>query len=339
MISTFPTKESLCQIISGARKILITTHLGPDGDAIGSSLGLALFIRKLNPETRVAVPNDYPDFLRWMPGNELIMNYMKQKAEVDAYLQETDLIFYLDYNEGSRGGQMEPVLSSSGACKVLIDHHLTPAMKTDYCLSDPNASSTAELVYSFIRELPLPKHLMDTDIATCLYAGILTDTGCFSFNSSRGETFRQVAALLDYGIDKDNIYSLIYDNFSAMRMLLLGHCLSNMQVFPEYKTAYMTLSLEDQKKFHYKIGDSEGFVNYPLSIEGISFSAFFIENEDKIKISFRSKGTFSVNQFARDYFNGGGHLNASGGDVYKSSLQSVTEKFVSLLPGVKDSII
>jgi len=326
-------------MISGARKILITTHVGPDGDAIGSSLGLALFIKKLNPEVRVAVPNDYPDFLHWMPGNELVMNYMRQKGEVDTYLRETDLIFYLDYNENSRGGQLEPVLSSSGACKILIDHHLTPAMDTEYCLSDSKASSTAELVYSFIREMLGAEHLMDADIATCIYAGILTDTGCFSFNSSRGETFRQVAALLDYGIDKDNIYSLIYDNFSVMRMLLLGHCLSTMRVFPEYKAAYMTLSLEDQKRFQYKTGDSEGFVNYPLSIEGIYFSAFFIENEEKIKISFRSKGSFSVNQFARDHFNGGGHLNASGGDVYKASLQSVTEKFISLLPGVKDRII
>ena len=325
-------RKSLLRTLTEARQIVITTHVGPDGDAMGSSLGLFLLLRKINPSVQVIVPNECPEFLHWMPGHDSVLNYSKDKEKIQNFLERADFIFFLDYNDPFRGGLLEPMLTRSPARKVLIDHHLSPSIPVDYSISEVQASSSAELVLQFIeKELGL-EQLVDKDIATCLYTGILTDTGCFSYNSSRGETFRRIADLLERGVDKDAVYSAVYDNFSASRMRLLGHCLNNMQVFPQYHTALMTLSLEEQKEFEYKNGDAEGFVNYPLSIHGICFAAFFMEKEDKIKISFRSKGTFSVNQFARDHFHGGGHLNASGGEVAGASLSETVSRFIALLP-------
>jgi bifunctional oligoribonuclease and PAP phosphatase NrnA len=223
------------------------------------------------------------------------------------------------------------MITRSGAFRILIDHHPNPSDFADIIISDTLASSTAELVLRFI-ELAGEPGLIDNVIATCLYAGIMSDTGSFNYNSSQPETYRVLAELLKRGIDKDFIYSMVYDNYSENRMRLLGYCLlEKMVVLPEHKTAYISLSLKEKKQYNYLRGDAEGFVNYPLSIRGIVFVAFFMENDDHVKLSFRSKGGFDTNKFAQENFDGGGHINASGGES-KLSLPEAINKFVSLLP-------
>ena len=260
-----------------------------------------------------------------------MMDYIKHKKKADKLIAEANCIFHLDYNDAKRGGDMCESLTTSKARKVMIDHHPYPQLKVDYALSFTEACSTAELIYEFIVATGMAKHL-NKDVATCIYTGIMTDTGCFSYNSSRSRTFEIVAELLGYSIEKDDIYRKIYDNFSEQRMRLLGFCINNkLQVFPKYRTALISLSLEEQKKYNFSPGDSEGIVNYPLSITGVCFTAMFIEKKDKVKISFRSRGSFPVNIFSEKHFQGGGHLNAAGGDL-QLSLDETIKKFIDLLP-------
>jgi phosphoesterase RecJ-like protein len=252
-------------------------------------------------------------------------------------MRAADLIFAIDFNEMKRFRELKDIFDESEAFKVLIDHHPDPSMKVDCMLSDTSASSTAELVYRFIHETGNMRWI-DKDIATCLFTGIMTDTGCFSYNSSNRKTWETVADLLDYDINKDQIYALTYDNYSEHRMRLLGFSLNDkMEVFPEYKTGLITLSKEDMARYHFEVGDSEGFVNYPLSIKGVIFSALFLEKDEHVKISFRSKGNFPVNEFSRDNFQGGGHKNASGGEA-SCSLQEAVRQFKELLPRYKDKL-
>ena len=328
--------EKVLQIPS--RKIVILCHLNPDGDALGSSLALHRLFTRMGHHCHVISPNDYPVFLKWMPGSEQIIILKSEHKRAVEILKSGDLIFAVDFNEMKRFKDLKEAFDTSGAFKVLIDHHPGPLMKVDCMLSDTTASSTAELVYRFMIQAGFSRW-MDKEMATCLFTGIMTDTGCFSYNSSNRGTWETVAELLDFGINKDEIYSLIYDNYSEHRMRLLGFSLNDrMEVFPEYHTGFIALSKEDMHKYHFEVGDSEGFVNYPLSIKGIRFSALFIENDDHVKMSFRSKGSFPVNEFSRDNFQGGGHRNASGGESI-AGLTETVRLFRELLPKYKDKLM
>jgi phosphoesterase RecJ-like protein len=318
-------------------QIVIITHVNPDGDAVGSMLGLSKILSRAGHNCSMIVPNNFPEFLKWLPGAPEILCITQHEAKAAKIIESSELLFFVDFNDIRRMREIREPVSRSSAYRVLIDHHPDPVVNADTVLSDTSVSSTAELVYRFILEIGLKKYF-DKDIAVCLFTGIMTDTGCFSYNSSSPETYTIVADLLQYKIDKDRIYYRIYDNFSCDRLRLLGFCLNErMEYFPEYRAALIWLSRSDQKKFHFRTGDSEEFVNYPLSIKGVRFSAFFIEKEDHVKVSFRSKGDFPVNTFSAGHFNGGGHRNASGGELYES-LEAALEKFRGLLPEYRDQL-
>ncbi|NAY90474.1 bifunctional oligoribonuclease/PAP phosphatase NrnA [Muricauda sp. JGD-17] len=325
-------------ILSQPQKIVIVPHKNPDGDAMGSCLGLLAFLQRKGQTAHVIVPNDYPKFLKWLPGNDQVLNFERENNEAKALLNEATIIFTLDFNDLSRCGQMGPLLEESKADLIMIDHHQQPS---DYALvtySDVSMSSTCEMVYNFVEYLGEVDSI-DKNIATNLYAGIMTDTGSFKYRSTSSRTHRVVADLIDRGADNMEIHSQIFDTNSPSRLHLLGVALSNMVILPEYSTAYITLSQEELDKYDFKKGDTEGFVNYGLTLEGIIFAVIFIENREEgiIKISFRSIGDFSVNQFAREHFNGGGHDNAAGGRS-EDSLEETLARFTTVLKTYKTQL-
>lgn len=334
-------KDSFAKFKSLIRKsnhMVIVTHYNPDGDAIGSSLALYHFLIKLNKSVTVITPNEYPDFLQWLPGNKKVVVYSTHQKKAASLINTCDLLFTLDFNNYSRLDGLGNLLEVSTAKKVMIDHHQQPDDYATLYYHDVKACSTCELVYEFICGLG-GKKLIDQTIASCIYTGIMTDTGSFRFDSVTPATHMILANLLATGITPSSIHSAIYDNYSESRMKLLGYCLSEkMIVLPEYRTAYMALSEKELQAFSYKKGDTEGIVNYPFSITGIAFCAFFSEGDGKIKISFRSKGNFDVNQFSRRHFHGGGHVNAAGGKGSTNNLEKVVQDFLSLLPKYKKSI-
>ncbi len=312
--------------------VAIIPHSNPDGDAIGSAYGLAVVLKNAGIEAGIVSPNDYPDFLAWLNGDIEIFNYLKKKKTAEAFLRRCKVMFCVDFNEIGRADEMEPVIRDFSGVKILIDHHPGPTAFCDLMVSEPTYSSSAELVYDLVISLGLERY-MDKKAAEALYTGIMTDTGSFSYSTSRPELYRVLSGLVAFGIDTAAIHSKVYDNFSVDRMRLMGYCLRDkMVVLPEYRTAYITITRDELKMFNFVPGDTEGFVNIPLSIGNIVFSALFIERENLVKASFRSKGTFPANAFAASHFNGGGHLNAAGGDD-KIALEKVVEKFTQLLPG------
>ena len=316
--------------LSAPRRILLTTHQGPDGDAMGASLALYHFLIKQGHDVSVVTPNDYPEFLHWLPSNAVVVNYMRQKPLAEELIEKTEYVFHLDYNHLKRSADMSRTLYQCKAVRVLIDHHLAPELPSKYIFSETEVSSTCELLFCMMKQWDA--RLIDRDIATCLYTGIMTDTGSFCYRSTGKQTFSVAAELMGYGIDRAEIYDKVYDNYTEGRMRLMGYCLNEkMEVFPQYCAALISLNLEEQGRYGFVVGDSEGFVNLPLSIKGIRFSAFFLEKEDKVKISFRSKGNFSVNDFSKKHFNGGGHLNAAGGDS-KKPMNELLQQFRELLP-------
>jgi phosphoesterase RecJ-like protein len=317
------------------KKIAIIPHRSPDGDAMGSTLGLYHFLKKLNHQPVVVSPNDFPNFLSWLPGSENVLIYENEKESVAKVLQSVELIFTLDFNALHRTGEMEQVLQKLDVPFVMIDHHQKPDDYAVVTYSDTSIGSTCQMIYQFIDYLG-EKNLLDKTIATCLYTGIMTDSGSFRFPSTTSTTHRIAADLIDLGINNSEIHNLVFDDNSFNRLQLLGRALQNMKVFPEYKSAYTTLSQSELDEFHYKKGDTEGFVNYGLTIKGINFAAIFIENRDEnsIKASFRSQGTFDVNQFSRENFNGGGHINAAGGKS-TLSMEETIKKFENLLTKIK----
>lgn len=325
-------------ILSNPKKIVIVPHKNPDGDAIGSCLGLYHFLVQLNHDITIIAPNDYPHFLKWMPGNDSILLFETDSKKCESIIQNTDIIFTLDFNALFRTGDMETSLKDSKAIKIMIDHHQKPDDYSNYVYSDVMMSSTAEMVYHFISKLSL-NHLINAEVANCLYAGVMTDTGSFRFPNTSSTTHRLIADLIDKGANNSAIHHNVYDTNSYQRTQLLGRALNNLQVLPDLKTAYIVLSQSDLNEFNFKKGDTEGFVNYGLTIEGIVFAAIFIESmqDQIIKISFRSKGSFDVNEFSRAHFGGGGHMNAAGGKSELSLLQTV-EKFISILPQYKSTL-
>lgn len=336
--TTIKNLDKLYDFLSASpRKIVLITHVNPDGDAIGSTLGLQRSLLKAGHTCSVITPNDFAGFLKWLPGALSVTILPGNESRVEDLIRSSDMIFFIDFNDIRRVREINDPVTRSRAMKILIDHHPDPVVEADCMLSDTTVSSSAELVYRFIVQSAL-KETMDRDIATCLFAGIMTDTGCFSYNASLPETYRTVADLLRYGIDKDRIFYRIYDNYSYDRMRLLGYCLNeHTEYFPDCRTALIWLSRKDQERYNFQTGDSEGFVNYPLSVKGIRFSAFFMEKEDHVKASFRSKGNFPVNAFSARHFNGGGHRNAAGGETGES-LETALEKFRDLLPRYRDEL-
>lgn len=330
--------DKIKQLLDSPKQIVIVPHKNPDGDAIGSTLGLYHYLLKHKHKATVIAPNDYPDFLKWMPNESKILKYDSQKKESDDVINKAELIFTLDFNALNRTGDMEIALTNSKAIKIMIDHHQQPDAYATYIYSDVNMSSTCEMVYNFIDMLG-DNNLIDSDIANCLYAGIITDTGSFKFSSTTSKTHRVAGDLIDKGAKHSEIHSQIFDTNSYERMQLLGCALSNLKELPEFRTAYITLSQDELNKFNFKKGDTEGFVNYALSLNNIIFAAIFIEDSQNniIKISLRSKGSFSVNEFSRSHFEGGGHTNAAGGKS-NLDLNSTVENFISILPSYKNAL-
>lgn len=331
--------EELKTYLSSPRNIVIVGHRNPDGDAMGSTLGLYHYFKKKGHNPTVVVPNEYPEFLHWLPGSETTYRFDWQNNQSQRAINGSDIIFLLDFNALHRlGSDMQSTLEKYPNDFAMIDHHQQPDNVAKYMYSDTSICSTCQMVYHFI-EMMGDIALIDADIATCLYTGIMTDTGSFRFRSTTSTTHRVVADLIDRGAENDRIHNNIYDSNSYGRLLLLGQSLSNLKIYPEYKTAFITLTDEEKKKFDFQKGDTEGVVNYALSLKGIVFGVIFIEDKEQqiIKISFRSKGSFSVNQFARNHFNGGGHDNAAGGKSL-TSLDETIKKFVDLLPEYQNQL-
>lgn len=323
--------QAIKELLATPKKIAIIPHRSPDGDAMGSTLGLYHFLLKLNHQPIVVAPNDFPNFLAWIPGSENVLVYENDKENVSKILKEQELVFTLDFNALHRTGEMENLLKELTVPMVMIDHHQLPDTYAVVTYSDTNFGSTCEMVYNFIVNLG-QKALIDKTIATCLYTGILTDSGGFKFPKTTGTTHRIVAEFIDLGVQNTEIPNLLFDNNSYESLQLLGRALQNMKVIHEHKTAFISLSQKELDEFNYQKGDTEGIVNYGLSIKGIVFAAIFIEHRDEniIKISFRSQGTFDVNQFARTNFSGGGHINAAGGKSY-DTLEHTIKKFEHLV--------
>ena len=328
--------DKALSLVDKARKIVITCHISPDGDAVGSSLALCHFLRQRGKQATVVVPNAFPAFLKWMDGARDILVYKDNRYNAVGAIREADLIFSLDYNELKRlGADMETSVRRQRCKRIQIDHHLDPEPFADVSLSYPQMSSACLLLFYVLSRwnggAPLSRN-----IAECLYTGMMTDTGAFTYNSNAPDIYTVISELIKVGIDKDAIYDKVFNAYSADRFRMLGYCLTKMEILPEYGTAIIAMSRDELNRFNYRKGDTEGFVNQPLAIKGIFFSAFLKEEDSLIKISLRSQGDFPTNIVARDNFNGGGHLNASGGEAPGETLENVVRRLKEALPKYKN---
>jgi phosphoesterase RecJ-like protein len=331
----------LSQLISTSTTILITCHKSPDGDAIGSALGWAEYLLTLGKEAIVIVPDQYPDFLHWLPNSEKIVRYDKHREKCDMLLKIADLVFCLDYNTLSRVDEMEQAMISSPARKVLIDHHLKPDVPAELIISEPEACSTSELIFRIVWQLEAFE-LLGRHFAIPIYCGMMTDTGGFTFNSSRPEIYFIISELLTKRIDKDKIYRNVYHNYSENRLRLMGYVMyKKLTVMPEYHTAYYALTKEELNRFHFIKGDAEGLVNIPQQIKGLKLSISLREDTEKsntVWVSLRSVDDFPCNQMAEQFFNGGGHLNASGGRLNSSvdeAIETVKQAIIAFSDRLK----
>ncbi|MBK7668072.1 MAG: bifunctional oligoribonuclease/PAP phosphatase NrnA [Sphingobacteriaceae bacterium] len=325
-----PNFAAFKALIKKSNNIVIVTHWSPDGDAMGSSLGLYNYLLKIKKKATVIVPNEYPEFLKWLPGDNKVLNHQSEPSKVEALVQKADAIFTLDFNSYKRIEKLGEVVAASKAVKVLIDHHQQPDKFAKVVYHDVKACSTCEMVYHLIVGLG-HKKLIDKKIAACLYTGIMTDTGSFRFSSVTSKTHLVIADLVKAGAVPNQIHEAIYDTYAYNRLKLIGYSiLQKMMVLPGKNTAYIGLSEEELKQFDYQKGDTEGLVNYPLTMKGIKFAAYFAEMDGVVKMSFRSKGKFDVNQFARTHFSGGGHINAAGGKS-NLSLNDTIAKFLEIV--------
>ncbi len=338
MISKIIAEDQITKVkkaIDGVDKIVIVAHVGPDGDAMGSTLALWHYLMTIEKEPVVIVPTMYANFLAWMPGSECVLIYEKDKEKADELIAAAELIFTLDFNQASRMAKMADAVINAAAPKILVDHHLHPDTYAKITVSYPEVSSTSELIFRLICRLG-DFSMINLACAECIYTGMMTDTGGFTYNSNKQEIYTIIAELIKLGVDKDDIYRKVFNNYSADRMRLMGYALyDKMKVYPAHKAALITLSLKELEEFNYQTGDAEGLVNMPLSIEGVIFSVFMREDSDKIKISLRSQGTFPANKVSADLFNGGGHLNAAGGESY-TTLQEAVTKLETALSDYKD---
>jgi phosphoesterase RecJ-like protein len=330
---------SLTELLAQPRKIVITTHHKPDGDAMGSSLGLYHYLIQLGHHAKVIAPTDYPEFLTWLPGNEDVIIFTEATEQSAELIAEADIVFCLDFNSLGRINEMGELVRKSDAYKVMIDHHLEPEDFDDYRHWNINACATAQLVYDFIANVLHQKELVNKDVATCLYTGILTDSASFRLPNTTSEVHRIVAELIDAGAVNWRIHELIYNSSSENRLRFLGHCLANrLEILPEFNTAIIWVTKADLDEYDSNTGDTEGIVNYALSIASIRLAAFIVDRRDKVKLSLRSKGEFPANDICKRYFEGGGHRNAAGGQS-SLSLQETINKFKSILPEYKKLLI
>lgn len=330
---------SLIKLLAQPQKIVITTHHKPDGDAMGSSLGLYNYLIQQGHHVKVITPTDYPDFLAWLPANGEVIIYTESVEQSAGLIADADLIFCLDFNALNRINEMGELVGQSSAVKVMIDHHLEPQDFDDYRYWDINACATAQLIYTFITDELGNAKLINKDVATCLYTGIMTDSKSFSLPNTTSAVHRIIAGLMDAGAVNWHIYDQVYNNSSENRLRFLGICLSEkLEVLPEFNTAIITANKEDLVKYDVITGDTEGIVNYALSITGIKLAAFIVERPDKVKLSLRSKGEFPANDICKKYFSGGGHRNAAGG-IFTGSLEGAVNQFKSILPEYKKLLI
>ena len=324
--------ERFVEIIGENDFFVLTCHAGPDGDALGSTLGMAHYLKALGKETAVIVPDAFPDFLAWLPESQEIVRFDKYPEKAKLMIATADVIVAMDYNALSRVDDMGKVVGKAKGTKVLVDHHLQPDHFCDLEFSYPQLSSTCEVVFRLVYAMEGYDQLTKA-ACECIYAGMMTDTGCFSYGPCTQEVYLIISMLLQKGINKDRIYNKVFNNYSEGRLRLMGYVLyEKMRVFPEHHAALITLSREEMARFNFNKGDSEGLVNIPLQMKGIYFSAFLREDTEKdlIRVSLRSQGTFPCNKFAAHYFNGGGHLNASGGQ-HDGTLQEAVAIFENAL--------
>lgn len=318
--------SELRQLIDGAQNIIITCHHNPDGDALGSSLGLARYLRTQNKDVTVIIPDAYPDFLMWLPDTQEIIRFDKKPDMATMLMKVCDLIFCLDFNTPDRvGDAMKAAMAAAKAKKVLVDHHIGPEVDAVLSISRPEMSSTSQMIFHIIEELG-DYDKIDTKTATCIYCGMMTDTGAFTYNSTDPEVYNVIAKLLAKGINKDKIYRNVFWVFSLSRMRLWGHVLQNFNVSDDGHSAYFTISRADMKKYNFIKGDAEGLVNMPLQVRGIKLSISLREDTEKpnlVWVSLRSVDDFPCNKMAAEYFNGGGHFNASGGRLFCSLEEAV----------------
>lgn len=332
------TTEIVKKLLESPKRAVVVGHKNPDGDAVGSCLALSFILNRLGHKSDVIMPNDFPDFLKWLPGSEDIVIHDKDTDKSMTLINEAEIVFTLDFNALDRTGDMQQFLEDSTAKFVLIDHHQEPDSYAVASYSDTSMSSTSEMIYHFLEALD-EIGILCVEVATHLYTGIMTDTGSFRFPSTTATTHRVIAHLIEMGANNSEIHQNVYDTNTPDRLRLLGVALKNLTILSEYNTAYITLTQKELDTHNFRRGDTEGFVNYALSVTGIVFAVIFIENkQDKlVKMSFRSKGNFSVNEFAREHYNGGGHINAAGGRSNKPLSKTVTE-FISILPNYKKAL-
>ncbi|MBP6312220.1 MAG: bifunctional oligoribonuclease/PAP phosphatase NrnA [Flavobacteriales bacterium] len=327
-----PRIVQLNELLAGSKRVAIVGHYNPDGDAIGSTLGLALVLKAAGHTVQVVMPNPAGAFLSRLAGYSEIVCFTERPAAAIEVIKKCDVLFCLDFNRSNRTGGLEEVVGAAEV-RVLIDHHQDPEQFTPVMFSDTSACSTCQMVFDIVTAMGL-SDLITQDVATSLYTGLVTDTGSFRFRSTTAHTMKVGAALIEKGVDIEAVHSSISDDNTEDRLRLLGFTLSErMQVLPEYSTVIISLAKEDLKRFNFKQGDTEGFVNYGLSIRGIRLAAFFVERPDMVKISLRSKSNLFVDKFLGENFSGGGHRNAAGGQD-EGPLQSTVDRFISLLPGL-----
>ncbi|HCN83682.1 MAG TPA: DHH family phosphoesterase [Sphingobacteriaceae bacterium] len=330
---------ALKDLLADPKNIVITTHHKPDGDAMGSSLGLYNYLIQKGHHVRVITPTDYPDFLHWLPNNPEVIIFTEKPEESKKLIENADLIFCLDFNSLSRINEMGELIGKSAAKKVMMDHHPDPEGFDDYRYWTINACATAQLVYNFIANIMGEPQFINKDVATCLYTGIMTDSGSFRFPTTTSAVHHLVADLIDRGAENWRIHELVYDNFSENRLRFLGNCLLNkLEVLKEFNTAIISISKDELQKFHIEAGDTEGIVNYALTINGVRLAGLVVERPDSVKLSLRSTGEFPANDICKKYFNGGGHRNAAGGSS-NESLENVLIKFKNILPEYKTLLI
>lgn len=306
-------------LVDPANNITVVGHSGPDGDAIGSILTMTRYLRSLGKQATPITPNAFPDFLRWLPGIEQVITYSAQPERVGQLVNDSDLIICLDFSSHNRLDELEKPLMEARKPLIVIDHHLAPQLRADLLISDPSASATCEIVFSILHQIA-PQSLEDRQMAGCIYCGLMTDTGAFAYNSNRPELYHIVALLIAAGIDKDKIYRNVYYNYSESRLRLLGHILSDKMIYlPREHAAVFTLTTREMKQYNFMRGDAEGIVNFPLQIKGTRLSISLREDTDKpiVRVSLRSVDNFPCNKMAEEFFNGGGHLNAAGGQLPK----------------------
>lgn len=324
--------QELKNILSTPKRISIVSHRNPDGDAMGSSLGLLHTLKQLNHEVTFVSPNEFPEFLGWLPKANEVITFERDTEIAKKALTEAELIFTLDFNAFHRTGEkMGTFLATLDIPIALIDHHELPDDYAKYKFSDTSYGSTCQMIYDFINSLGY-NSLINKDVATCIYTGILTDSGGFRFPKTTPETHKCVAELIERGVNNSEVYNLLYDNSTYNRLQLLGRALQNLKIVPEHNASYITLTQAELDEFNFQKGDTEGIVNYGLTIKDVFVTAIFIENKEEgiVKISFRSQGNYDVNKFARKYFNGGGHINAAGGKSF-SSLEETVNQFIANL--------